>query len=267
VTTINSRPAGTRVAIYCRVSTDEQAKSGYSLADQKRELLRHAEREGYEIVETIVDEGYSGASRERPGLDRILELAEAGEMELAIATKRDRWFRSRLYLPGVLRGLEDKGERLMNLALDGPFGKDEIARRAASLDVERDAVERQLDGLGGGALEGRLRELEELPDLVEGYLRDLPHLVGRQRVVRGYDTIPEEGTPDYPLGLYRLTPDRVRRKTGEEIKGERLAAQNERSARLRSVYEAIGLTVTAHKDGTLLLRWSCGMRTLPAVTG
>jgi hypothetical protein len=170
-------------------------------------------------------------------------------------------------LPGVLRGLEDKRERLMDLALDGPFGKDEIARRAASLEAERNVVERELDALGEGALEGRLRELEELPDLVEGYLRDLPYLVGRRRVVRDHATVPEKRTADNPLGLYLLTPDRVRPKTEKEIEGERLAAENERSARLRWVYEAIGLAVTAHKDGTLLLRWSCGTRSLPVVTG
>ena len=101
--------------IYCRVSTDEQAKSGYSIADQKRELLRHAEREGYEVVETIVDDGYSGASRERPGLDRILELAETGGIELAIATKRDRWFRSRLYRLMLDEDLAELGVRLVAL--------------------------------------------------------------------------------------------------------------------------------------------------------
>ena len=170
-------------------------------------------------------------------------------------------------LRGVLRGLEDKRERLMDLALDGPFGKDEIARRAASLEAERDVVERELDALGEGALEGRLRELEELPDLVEGYLRDLPYLVGRRRVVRDHATVPEKRTADNPLGFYLLTPDRVRPKTEKKIEGERLAAENERSARLCWVYEAIGLAVTAHKDGTLLLRWSCGTRSLPVVTG
>ena len=159
-------------------------------------------------------------------------------------------------LPGVLRGLEDKRERLMDLALDGPFGQDEIARRAASLEADRNVVERELDALGEGALEGRLRELEELPDLV-----------GRRRVVRDHATVPEKRTADNPLGLYLLTPDRVRPKTEKEIEGERLAAENERSARLRWVYEAIGLAVTAHKDGTLLLRWSCGTRSLPVVTG
>jgi len=85
--------------------------------------------------------------------------------------------------------------------------------------------------------------------------------------VREHATVPEERTPENPLGLYRLTPGRVRPKTEEEVEGERLAAENERSARLRSVYETIGLAVTAHKDGTLVLRWSCGGQTLPAVTG
>jgi len=109
-------------------------------------------------------------------------------------------------LRGELRSLKDKRERLMDLALDGPFGKDEIDRRAAFLEAERDVVERELDGLGEGALEGKLRELEELPNLVEEYLRDLPYLVGRRRVMRDSDTIPEERTPDNPLGLYLLTP-------------------------------------------------------------
>jgi hypothetical protein len=170
-------------------------------------------------------------------------------------------------LRGVLRGIEDKRERLMDLALDGPFGKDDIARRAPSLEAERDVVERELDALGEGALEGRLRELEELPDLVEGYLRDLPYLGGGRRVVRDHATVPEERTADNPLGLYLLMPDRVRPKTEKEIEGERLAAENERSAWLRWVYEAIGLTMTAHKDGTLM-RWSsCGKWTLPGRTG
>ncbi len=65
---------------------------------------------------------------------------------------------------------------------------------------------------------------------------------------------PAERTRDNPLGLYRLTSDRIQRKTEAEIDGERLAAENERSSRLRYVYEAIGLTVTAQKDGRLLLR-------------
>ena len=38
-----------RAALYLRVSTDEQAKSGYSIPDQLRELRRYAEDRGYEL--------------------------------------------------------------------------------------------------------------------------------------------------------------------------------------------------------------------------
>ena len=87
----------TRAALYCRVSTDEQAKSGYSIDDQKRTLLDHAERGGYKVLQPIEDDGWSGATPDRPGIRRIYELAEAGEIDVVLATKRDRYFRSRLY--------------------------------------------------------------------------------------------------------------------------------------------------------------------------
>ena len=60
-----------RIASYCRVSTDEQAKSGYSIDDQKRTLLDHAEREGWQVVEVIEDDGFSGRTTNRPGIRRI----------------------------------------------------------------------------------------------------------------------------------------------------------------------------------------------------
>jgi site-specific DNA recombinase len=86
-----------RVALYCRVSTDEQAKSGYSLDDQLRELRGWAEREAVNVVTIIRDDGYSGGNPDRPGLNRIYQMAERGEIDAAVATKRDRWFRHRLH--------------------------------------------------------------------------------------------------------------------------------------------------------------------------
>src|SRR5918997_6206693 len=145
----------TRVALYCRVSTDEQAKSGYSIPDQKRELLRHAEREGFEVVETVVDEDYSGASRERPGLDRVLELAEAGEVGLAIATKRDRWFRSRLYRLMLDEDLAEIGVRLVALNDTGNRIGDGVQDDFA--EWEREVItERTRAGRFGRARSGRL---------------------------------------------------------------------------------------------------------------
>jgi site-specific DNA recombinase len=86
----------TRVAIYSRVSTKEQSE-GYSIADQVRELTRYAESNGYQIVQTLTDEGYSATDLNRPGLLRALELAQAGKIDTILATKRDRFFRSRFH--------------------------------------------------------------------------------------------------------------------------------------------------------------------------
>ena len=47
---------GSRKAIlYARVSTDEQARSGYSLAQQMEALREYAAREGYEVFEEVAD--------------------------------------------------------------------------------------------------------------------------------------------------------------------------------------------------------------------
>lgn len=42
-----------RAILYARVSTDEQARSGYSLAQQMEALRAYAAREGYEVLEEV----------------------------------------------------------------------------------------------------------------------------------------------------------------------------------------------------------------------
>jgi site-specific DNA recombinase len=63
-----------RAILYAGMSTDEQARSGYSLAQQLEVLREYAAREGYEVLEEVVDPGQSGASLERPGMDRVWDL-------------------------------------------------------------------------------------------------------------------------------------------------------------------------------------------------
>ena len=48
-------PGPERAILYARVSTDEQARSGYSLAQQIEALREYAAREGYEILEEVVE--------------------------------------------------------------------------------------------------------------------------------------------------------------------------------------------------------------------
>ena len=56
-----------RAILYARVSTDEQARSGYSLAQQLEALREYAAREGFEVLEEVSDPGQSGAEPGAPG--------------------------------------------------------------------------------------------------------------------------------------------------------------------------------------------------------
>jgi site-specific DNA recombinase len=82
-----------RAVLYARVSTDEQARSGYSLAQQLEALREYAACEGYEVLEEVKDAGQSGASLERPGMDRVRDLVAAGGVSVVLAQDRDRFSR------------------------------------------------------------------------------------------------------------------------------------------------------------------------------
>ena len=48
-----------RAALYIRVSTDEQARHGYSLSEQEYDLKQYAERQGCRVIGIYADEGIS----------------------------------------------------------------------------------------------------------------------------------------------------------------------------------------------------------------
>jgi hypothetical protein len=118
---------------------------------------------------------------------------------------------------------------------------------------EREDLEARLTLLADG--ESRLRELEELPDLVDEYLKDLPHLVDHMPVIREYETVGAERTEDNPLGIYKLAHESIRYLGEEELEAERRDAEEERSARFRELYAMLGLEVVCHKDRTLEVTW------------
>ena len=79
-----------RAILYARVSTEEQAKKGYSLAQQLEALKEYALREGYEVWEEVTDPGQSGGSLERPGMDRVRDPVAGGGISVVLAQDRDR---------------------------------------------------------------------------------------------------------------------------------------------------------------------------------
>ena len=85
-----------RAALYERVSTDEQALRGYSIAAQKDALEDYCENKRIKIVGHYTDEGVSGSKPplKRPALKQLMEDVEAGRIDIILFTKLDRWFRS-----------------------------------------------------------------------------------------------------------------------------------------------------------------------------
>lgn len=84
-----------KVALYCRVSTEEQAKTGESILDQRQALERWARDNGHEVAGVYLDEGYSAhkSYKSRPELGRLMDDVQAGRVELVAFTKFDRWTR------------------------------------------------------------------------------------------------------------------------------------------------------------------------------
>src|SRR3712207_3050352 len=101
-----------RAILYSRVSTDEQARSGYSLAQQIEALRAHAAREGYEVLEEVADPGQSGASLERPGMDRVRDLVSAGGVSVVLAQDRDRFAREPAYHYLLKREFDEHGTKI-----------------------------------------------------------------------------------------------------------------------------------------------------------
>jgi site-specific DNA recombinase len=104
-----------RAILYARVSTDEQARSGYYLAQQLEALRAYCEREGFEVLEEVTDPGQSGASLERPGMDHVRDLVAAGGVAVVLAQDRDRFSREPAHTYLLRREFEEHGTKLKAL--------------------------------------------------------------------------------------------------------------------------------------------------------
>jgi site-specific DNA recombinase len=104
-----------RAVLYARVSTKGQAEHGYSLRQQIEALRDHAHNEGYEVLTEIVDDGYTAATMERPGLERVRDLVAAGGVDVVFAQDADRITREPIHRAMLDSEFEQHGCRLIAL--------------------------------------------------------------------------------------------------------------------------------------------------------
>ena len=106
---INAVKQNIRAAIYTRVSTEDQAREGFSLEAQKDLLRKYAKQNSFEITEEYEDGGFSGTVMERPALQQLLNDARDRRFSILLVYKFDRFFRKNKFFLNTLDELEGLG--------------------------------------------------------------------------------------------------------------------------------------------------------------
>src|SRR3569833_3463820 len=111
------------VAVYVRVATQRQAQA-QTIEQQLERLRAHLRERGGEPASEAVfrDDGYSGATLNRPGRDRRRDAARAGEVDRVLVTDPDRLARNYVQLMVLLEELERAGCEVA--FLDRPMSRD-----------------------------------------------------------------------------------------------------------------------------------------------
>lgn len=111
---------GKKAIIYCRVSTTDQAKLGFSLNNQEQQLKEYCSYKGYEVT-AVFREDFTGTSFDRPKYNEAIEYCKRNKIDVFVVMKWDRFGRT---LTGSIEQLA----------------------RLKKLGIEMDCKERNFDG-------------------------------------------------------------------------------------------------------------------------
>ncbi len=177
--------------LYTRVSTEDQAREGYSLKEQKERLEAMCKYKGYEIYKHYEDAGISAKTdNKRPAFEEMLEDLKKGKINTIVALKIYRFNRSVYDWEKLMKLIEDyngdivcANDEINTTTANGRM----IARLLMSVsqnEIERTS-ERTKIGLAGAIKVGNLPSRAPL-----GYKRDnkklVPNPLTKDVVIRMY---------------------------------------------------------------------------------
>lgn len=154
-----------KVAVYIRWSTDDQER-GTTLSVQKEGCSHYVLSQGWQVREELifVDDGYSGASLDRPAMTRLRELVKRGEVDCIVVYKTDRLsrnivdatnlvlgeWRDKCYLKMVLEPIDtttELGRMIFSiLAMFADFERNQIKIRTQSGKIKKMSSGEQMHG-------------------------------------------------------------------------------------------------------------------------
>lgn len=138
-----------KVAIYVRVSTQEQAKEGYSIHEQVDRLTKYCEAMNWEVYKVYTDPGFSGGDTNRPGLQAMIKDIKKGRVNKVVVYKLDRLSRSQkdtlnLIEDEFLKNGVDFVSMSENFDTSTPFGRAIVGILAVFAQLEREQIKERM---------------------------------------------------------------------------------------------------------------------------
>ncbi|MFD0620358.1 recombinase family protein [Paenibacillus sp. GCM10027629] len=149
------------VALYCRVSTDEQAREGVSLDEQQERLKAYCRAMGWsDQVQLFVDDGYSAKNLDRPELKRLLHAVKSGRVSRIMVTKLDRMSRRLLDLLNLIDMFQNCEVSFVSISesfdTNTPSGRLTLQVLGAVAEFERERIrERVFENMYHAATTGK----------------------------------------------------------------------------------------------------------------
>lgn len=137
------------IALYPRVSTQEQATEGYSIEEQIDRLKKYCEAMGWKEYKVYTDAGYSGGNMNRPALQEMIKDIKAGKVEKVVVYKLDRLSRSQKDTLELIEDIflanncefESMSERFDT---SSPYGRAMIGILAVFAQLEREQIKERM---------------------------------------------------------------------------------------------------------------------------
>jgi len=162
--------------LYCRVSTEEQSREGFSILAQRDRLMAFCRAQSWDVAGIYVDDGHSGAKLDRPALSRLRQDAKTDLFQLVLVWKVDRLSRKVAHLAALV----DEFDRahVAFRSVTEPFDTSHAAGRAfmqmlgVFAELERENI-RERSALG-------IRKRVE-----QGFVHGRPTMLGYRFVEKG----------------------------------------------------------------------------------
>lgn len=149
------------IALYCRVSTDEQAREGISLEEQQNRLQAYCRAMGWDEEPVLfIDDGYSAKDLERPYLKKLLDGVNKGTISKILVTKLDRMSRRLLDLLKLIDVFNEHNVSFVSISesfdTNTPSGRLTLQVLGAVAEFERERIrERVFENMYHAATQGK----------------------------------------------------------------------------------------------------------------